>query len=339
MRRKSSAGLAVIATLVFIFFFSLNGPRTAAAFDNAHWGANYFPNITLTTQDGKTVHFYDDLIKGKIVVVYLMYTTCKYMCPLETARLVQVQRMLGDRVGKDIFFYGLSIDPKNDTPAALKAYAEKYHIGPGFLLLTGKAQDIELLSRRLGLYSDPDPVAYPDGHMPYFLMGNEPMGQWLRDSALDNPRFMARTISEFLDKYRVNAPEKAYAEAKPYTFGKGEYVFNRHCAACHTIGKGDSLGPDLLNVTRTRDPKWLWKEISTPEKLLEEKDPLAQALFKKYKNVVMPNLNILNEDVEAVIKYMESQSAAVTKPAAAAAAPEKAGTATTAPSEMDERRK
>ncbi|HEV8493776.1 MAG TPA: SCO family protein, partial [Candidatus Angelobacter sp.] len=72
---------------------------------DSRWGANYFPNIDLTTQDGKTVHFYDDLVKGKIVAIDLIYTTCQYSCPLETARLAQVQKMLGDRVGKDIFFY------------------------------------------------------------------------------------------------------------------------------------------------------------------------------------------------------------------------------------------
>src|ERR1700731_774638 len=61
-------------------------------------------NIPLITQDGQTVHFYDDMIKGKIVAVNLIYTSCMWTCPLETARLAQVQRLLGGRVGKDIFF-------------------------------------------------------------------------------------------------------------------------------------------------------------------------------------------------------------------------------------------
>src|SRR5690349_12757026 len=63
---------------------------------NSRWGAGYFPNVELTTQDGKVVRFYDDLIKGKIVALDLIYTTCQYACPLETARLAQVQRLLGD---------------------------------------------------------------------------------------------------------------------------------------------------------------------------------------------------------------------------------------------------
>src|SRR5580765_8178846 len=76
--------------------------------------AGYIPNVTLTTQDGARVRFYDDLVKGKIVAINLIYTTCKYACPLETARLSQVARVLGPRMGRDIFFYSISIDPDVD---------------------------------------------------------------------------------------------------------------------------------------------------------------------------------------------------------------------------------
>src|SRR5690349_15247133 len=63
---------------------------------DSQWGDTHFPNVELLTQDGKKVRFYDDLIKGKIVAIDLIYTTCKYNCPLETARLVQLQKLLGD---------------------------------------------------------------------------------------------------------------------------------------------------------------------------------------------------------------------------------------------------
>ena len=303
--RSRSARLLVIFAIIFSIFFLAGSPLSIA---DSRWGPNYFPNVTLTTHNGTTVHFYDDVLKGKIVAIYLMYTSCQYMCPLETARLVQVQKLLGDRVGKDIFFYGLSIDPKHDTPAVLKQYAEKFHVGPGWTFLTGKPADIELISRKLGLYSDPDP-ANKDGHTPWVLLGNEPAGQWVRDSALDNPRFMARTIGEFLDSYKSPKAGKSYAEAKPFNTGKGQYVFARHCAACHTIGHGDGIGPDLLGVTNTRDPAWLRREISVPETLLKEKDPLAQALYNKYNHVVMPNLTIVDEDVDALISFLKEQSA------------------------------
>jgi protein SCO1 len=57
------------------------------------------------------VHFYDDLLQGKKVAINLIYTACKDEYPLETARLVQLQQLLGDRVAKDVFFYSVTIDP------------------------------------------------------------------------------------------------------------------------------------------------------------------------------------------------------------------------------------
>ena len=107
-------------------------------------------NVPLVTQDGEQVRFYDDLIKGKIVAVNFIYTSCMFTCPLETARLAQVQRILGERVGKDIFFYSISIDPGHDTPPVLKAYLEKFGVGPGWLFLTGKKEDIVQVVGRAG---------------------------------------------------------------------------------------------------------------------------------------------------------------------------------------------
>ena len=117
MRRKRWASITAASVLLVgaVAFLDIR-PALAAN----PWGANYFPNVPLTTQDGTTVRFYDDLLKGKSVAINLIYTSCQDECPLETARLVQVQRLLGDRVGRDIFFYSISIDPKRDTPEVLK---------------------------------------------------------------------------------------------------------------------------------------------------------------------------------------------------------------------------
>ena len=148
-RRAIAALLLVIATAGLLAFA---GVRVLA--DGApKWGADYFPNVVLTTHQGKSVRFFDDLIKGRIVAIDLIYTTCQYACPLETARLAQVQRALGERMGRDVFFYSITIDPDHDTPAVLDAYARKYNVGPGWLFLTGAKADIDLLSRKLGLYS------------------------------------------------------------------------------------------------------------------------------------------------------------------------------------------
>jgi protein SCO1 len=298
-RRK--IGLTVAAAACF----AMSAAVWRAA-DNSHWGADYFPNVRLTTQDGRVVRFYDDLMKGKKVAIYLMYTTCKYSCPLETARMAQVQRYLGDAVGKDIFFYSISIDPKHDTPEAMKSYAAKYHAGPGWLFLTGKPEDINKISKRLGLYAEPDP-ANQDGHVPSLMIGNVSTGQWMKNSALDNPRFLAITIAQFLG-ITANGSQtamKTIAEARPINFERGQYVFGTKCAPCHTVGHGDTVGPDLLGVTALHDHGWLTQFVSRPDQMLAAGDATAKALFAKYKQVQMPNLGLGSEDVEAVLAYLD----------------------------------
>src|SRR6185312_9498183 len=100
MRRRSWAQITIASALV-IFATALLYIRPAAA-QERRWGANYFPNVPLVDQNGKTVHFYDDMIKGKTVVLDMIYTHCVNYNSLETERLVQVQKMLGDKVGNDI---------------------------------------------------------------------------------------------------------------------------------------------------------------------------------------------------------------------------------------------
>lgn len=307
MKTKSATRIVAVA-LACLAALAVIRPASVMA-DNSRWGANYFPNVELTTQDGKVVHFYTDLIKGKTVVIDFIYTHCVDSCPLETARLAQVQKMLGDSVGKDIFFYSITIDPKRDTPAVLKDYAEKYHVGPGWTFLTGKKDDIELLSKKLGLYSDPDPNDR-DGHEPAVLIGNEPTGQWMRNSATDNPRFLMNLIGDRMNNWKLTASNKAdgTAEAQVVNLDQGRYLFSTQCAACHTVGHGDKIGPDLQGVTDVRDPKWLAHFIQTPDKMVAAGDPIATLLFEKYKQVRMPDLRLGDEDTALIIEFLKKQS-------------------------------
>ncbi|HZI55325.1 MAG TPA: SCO family protein, partial [Verrucomicrobiae bacterium] len=196
MRRNGWAILAAAAFMISAAGYLIVGAAPAAA-DNSYWGANYFPNVPLITQDGKTIHFYDDMLKGKIVLINFIYTECGDVCPLETAKLAQVYKLLGDRMGKDIFFYSISVDPKRDTPATLKAYAKKFHTGPGWYFLTGKREDIDTVRKKIGMAGrlDEDPVT---GHTTSLTLGNEPQGQWMQDSSFDDPHFIATMMDNWL---------------------------------------------------------------------------------------------------------------------------------------------
>jgi protein SCO1/2 len=276
-------------------------------------GAGYFPNVVLTNQDGQQVHFYDDLIKNKTVAINFIYSHCGFSCPLETARLSQVQKLLGDRMGKDVFFYSISIDPEHDTPPVLKQYAETFGAGPGWMFLTGKSADIDLLAMKLGLSEDVNITAAPgqdiDGHTPHLLLGNAETGQWLRDSATDNPRFLSTLFDTLVGKGggAVQTVAGGTAGAPLNIASAGQYLFTKECAACHTVGHGDKIGPDLADAMRTRDPDWIAHYIREPDKMLADGDPAAVELQAKYR-AVMPNLRVGDHDLAALMEFLAAQA-------------------------------
>ena len=84
-------------------------------------------------------------MKGKVVAINT------------TPNLAKFQAALSERVGRDVFMYSITLDPTNDTPDVLKRYAQAYGAKPGWTFLTGKAEDIKMLRRKLGVY-DRDPL-------------------------------------------------------------------------------------------------------------------------------------------------------------------------------------
>jgi protein SCO1 len=139
----------------------------------------YFPNLVLTAHDGRKLKFYDDLVKDKIVIFNMFYAQCEGICSPITRNLVRVQKLLGNRVGKDIFMYSFTLKPNEDTVSALRHYAHMHKVKPGWLFLTGSPDDMELLRRKLG-YVDPDPEVDKDksNHIGIVKYGNEPLQRW-----------------------------------------------------------------------------------------------------------------------------------------------------------------
>jgi protein SCO1/2 len=211
-------------------------------------------------------------------------------------------------MGRDVFFYSITIDPGHDTPQVLKEYAQTFHAGPGWTFLTGNEKDIELISRKLGLYSEPNP-ANPDGHTPMLIIGNEATGQWMRNSATDNAKFLARTIGDWLNSWQTAATSPvSYADAPKLTFDAAAVSFRNHCAACHTIGRGDLVGPDLRGVVARRNRDWLARFIAAPDRVVASGDPIARALLVRYPQPLMPNLGLGPGDADLLIDYIDARS-------------------------------
>jgi len=286
---------------------------------SARLGAGYFPNVPLVNQDGKTLRFYDDVIKGKVVSINFMFTSCGDSCPLETAKLRQVQQLLGEHVGSNVHMYSITVDPERDTPEALKAYMQKFKLGPGWQFLTGEKKDIDLIRKKLGMSAeDEDELS---DHNINFILGNEATGQWLKRTPFDIPQTVVSVLLTRLQK-RSLAALPSYAQSRALPGARtGEDAFNTRCATCHTIGQGDKMGPDLLGVVSHRDRSWLIRWLQEPDVMLKEKDPLASALYIKYNNVPMPNLKLTRTDALDLIQYLQEETRRVNTSAVGAVAP------------------
>src|SRR2546426_5265504 len=113
-------------------------------FASGTMASDTLPNVVVQTQDGTRLRFYDDLIKGKVVLINFMFTSCTTQCPLTTANLVKVEEALGERLGRDVVMISITVDPAVDTPAVLKKYSRRYHTKPGWYFVTGSRTDIDL---------------------------------------------------------------------------------------------------------------------------------------------------------------------------------------------------
>jgi protein SCO1 len=195
--RRQLLGLAAMAPVASALL-----PREAVAAADPEAVARdtirrrHFPDVILRTQDNEPLRFYQDLIKDKVVTLNCFFAKCDEICPRVTANLVKVQKLLGDRVGREIFMNSITLKPKEDTPAVLKQFAKMHGVGPGWKFLTGRPEDIELLRRSLG-FTDPDPRRDQDlnQHIGNVRYGNERRMLWAACPGLANARFIVESIS------------------------------------------------------------------------------------------------------------------------------------------------
>ena len=316
-----------VAAFALFITSSIPGPSSASP-----WGENYFPNVPLITHERENVRFFDDLIKDKIVVINFIYTHCPDTCPLETAQLVRVQNILGDRVGKDVFFYSISVDPENDTPEVLEQYRKRFKANWTFL--TGKESDIIEVRRKLGLYIEEIQEEGSNNHNVNMIIGNQTTGRWMKRSPFENPYVLADQVGNWLSGWKAPPRTDDYANAPELrSIPRGEQIFRTRCASCHSITGTElagALGPDLLGVTRKREPQWLLDWLKAPDQMLKKKDPIAMALYKQYNKLAMPNMRLNKEEALSLLDYMadETQRIAGDDPLESILTPVKTVTAT-----------
>ena len=171
-------------------------------------GRMVIPEVEVLDQNGNALHFYSDLIKEKTVAINFIFTNCTTICPPLAATFARVQKEIGDKVGKEVHFISISVDPLTDTPERLKAWGAKFKAGPGWTFVTGDKQEIDKLLNALGAS-----VSRREDHSPTVVVGNDVKGVWTRTYGLARP---AQLVGLIMDVIEGNVDESlTKGTAKP----------------------------------------------------------------------------------------------------------------------------
>jgi protein SCO1/2 len=140
------------------------------------------PDVEVVDQNGRRSRFYTDLVKGKLVIINFIFTSCTYVCPMQGANFAKLQAALGERLGRDISLISVSTDPVVDTPERLKVWGERFGAKPGWTLVTGRKEEMDKL-----LQSLTGDTARRGEHSPFALLGDFEKGAWVRAYGLSEP--------------------------------------------------------------------------------------------------------------------------------------------------------
>jgi protein SCO1 len=177
-------------------FANIDGIGAHAAMARACSGADIIPNVALRTHENVEVRFYDDLVKGRQVLINMMYASCEGFCPAITTRLVEIHRVLAQRMGRDLFMYSITLKPDEDDPAALKAFASMHGaLLPGWTFLTGDAYDIDTLRFALFRHNHIKLDLDPQTHTGKLRIINDAINRWAHVAPLASKATVLQHIS------------------------------------------------------------------------------------------------------------------------------------------------
>ena len=170
--------------------FTKDKPKEEAAPAETPSTAVKIPDVPVKDQNGKSLNFYTDLVKGKVVAINFVFTTCTTICPPLTATFRRVQQQLAEQKSSAQLI-SVSVDPAIDTPERLRDFAAKFKAEPGWAFVTGNTSDINSLLQQLGVA-----VTNKNDHTPMILIGNDEAGYWTRAYGLSSPASLVKLITE-----------------------------------------------------------------------------------------------------------------------------------------------
>lgn len=149
------------------------------------------PDVEILDEHGQKRKFYADLVKGKMVIINFVYTTCTDICPLSGENFAKLQALLGKRLGKEVYLLSISTDPETDSPAKLKVWSERFKPQAGWTFVTGDKMPMQSLLQALtgeGIRRG--------FHTPVALVVNDESGAWVRTYGLESPTRITHIVEE-----------------------------------------------------------------------------------------------------------------------------------------------
>lgn len=144
------------------------------------------PDVTLVDEGARPVRLREALAADEPVMLNFIFTTCKAICPVMSGIFAKVPRELGSDASK-VQLVSITIDPEQDTPGQLRAYAERFGAGPRWRFLTGSVKDIEMVQRAFDVYRG-DKM----NHEPLTLLRPGADRPWVRLDGFASPAELAR---------------------------------------------------------------------------------------------------------------------------------------------------
>jgi protein SCO1/2 len=102
------------------------------------------PDFSVRRADGRSASL-AALLEGRVTALHLMFTGCGTVCPLQGAIFERLQALLPDQRERGIQLLSLSIDPLGDTPAAMRAWLQRFDAHDDWIAVAPQPQDLERL--------------------------------------------------------------------------------------------------------------------------------------------------------------------------------------------------
>ena len=196
--------------------------------------SKYFTNAVVQTHRNQKARFYDDLLKDKIVLINFMSTATESEFA-STKKLIQVQNLLGERLGQDYFIYSITVDPALDTVNRLNVFTQEHGIKEGWTFLTGTSEVIEGIKARFfyqpNMHQHSDfqhgNNAHQDCSMGVMRYGNVKTGTWGSVANGSAPNWVIKRLEWVSGKQQAHSKPKRrgpYAiKGKPWLYDSGNY--------------------------------------------------------------------------------------------------------------------